>query len=445
MLENRSFDHFLGSIPKVDGVDPQKPGQNRESPASSRIYKQTPDAVRVLQPDPMHDVNNVLRQIHGDGDLGPMGGFVYDYSHAYRQNPNQWAQVMSYFPLGSLPALHTLARAFCMCDRWFSSVPGPTWTNRFFAHSGTSQGWVNMPEPPFHWNLHRYDQTTIYDRLNERNVSWAIYAGDIPQSLLLFNQRQPQNLRRYYRMPTFYADVHNTAEEQFPAYTFIEPSYLPVGARNDQHPPHDVLNGDDLIGSVYNALRANSELWDSTLLIVTWDEHGGFYDHAMPPNPAAPPDQNAQEGFAFNEYGVRVPSLLISRWVLPGSVFRADEGVIEHTSVLRYLIDRFSLGPLTKRVGSVASIGTAIVTSPNEDTPAQVGQSTTSGQGLFETGQLVFNRNQVALMDFAKFLETQSGVDLEVIGQNTIREASSPRAAVEVAIDRVWRFIDGNP
>jgi phospholipase C len=443
MLENRSFDHFLGSLPNLDGINPQKPGQNQESPTSKKLYKQTPDAVRELQLDPMHDVGNVQRQIHGDGGLGPMGGFVYDYSQGYRQAPGQWAQVMSYFSLGALPALHELARAFCVCDRWFSSVPGPTWTNRFFAHSGTSQGWVNMPEPPFHWNLHRYDQTTIYDRLNERNVSWAIYAGDIPQSLVLYNQRQLHNLQRYHRMSTFYSDVHDTVAAQFPAYTFIEPCYL-SGAKNDQHPPHDVLNGDDLIASVYNALRANTELWDSTLLMVTWDEHGGFYDHRMPPNPATPPDQNAQEGFAFNEYGVRVPSLMISKWVLPGSVFPAGEGVIEHTSVLRYLIDRFSLRPLTQRVSSVASIGSAIVTTPNENTPTQVGQSAVSTRMAPGTALAALNRNQIALMDFARYLETQSGVDPAVIGQNTIREAGSPGAAVEVAIDRAWRFIDGS-
>src|SRR5215469_14857356 len=209
MLENRSFDHFLGCLPNVNGINPAAPGSNRESPGSAKVYEQTPDAVRQLSDDPMHDTPNVLRQIHGDGGLGPMGGFVFDYSHEYRQDQGRWGQVMSYFSLGSLPALHALAQAFCVCDCWFSSVPGPTWTNRFFAHSGTSQGWVNMPEPPFHWNLHRYDQTTIYDRLNERNVSWAIYAGDIPQSLLLFNQREPQNRRRYHRMTKFYSDVHN--------------------------------------------------------------------------------------------------------------------------------------------------------------------------------------------------------------------------------------------
>src|SRR5437773_8075833 len=162
MLENRSFDHFFGGLPNVDGVDPKNPHTNFERPGSQTQYSQQPNAVRKLSPDPPHEPKNVQRQINGDG-LGRMGGFVYDFALAEPKSTSTWNQVMSYFPLGSLPAVHQLAQSFCICDPWFSSVPGPTWTNRFFVHSGTSQGWVEMPRPPFDWNLHKYDQTTVYD------------------------------------------------------------------------------------------------------------------------------------------------------------------------------------------------------------------------------------------------------------------------------------------
>lgn len=134
----------------------------------------------------MHDLENVLRQLEGDN-----GGFLLDFTTEYRDaTPEEREQVMGYFPPGSLGPLHELARHFAVCDRWFSSVPGPTWTNRFFVHSGTSLGRVKMPQdtedslrnPSLYFG---YDQDTIYDRLNEKNVSWRVYHGDFAQSIVL--------------------------------------------------------------------------------------------------------------------------------------------------------------------------------------------------------------------------------------------------------------------
>jgi len=438
MLENRAFDHFFGAIPHVDGIDPAKPHSNFERPGSATAYSQQPDAVRKMKPDPHHETTNVLRQINGDG-LGPMGGFVYDLVVAEPNAQTAWPQVMSYFPLGGLPAAHQLAQSFCVCDPWFSSVPGPTWTNRFFAHSGTSQGWVKMPQPPFHLDLHRYDQTTIYDRLNERNVPWRIYAGDIPQSLLLYNQRKQPNRGGYRRMSDFFNDV---AQTDFPAYVFIEPAYLPFG-QNDQHPPHDVLKGDALIASVYNAVRGQQKLWDSTLLILVWDEHGGFYDHVYPP-PAVPPDHNVQEGFAFDQYGVRVPAVLISKWVKPRSVFAPGRGVLDHTSILRYLTDKYGLGPLGNRTASAASIADAIGPNPNSDTPTQVGMQAHPEMmtAVTDDAPADYNRNQAALIEFSKQLEVEMGAAPADVGLRAIRAAASPQAEIEAAKERTWLFIE---
>ena len=447
MMENRSFDHILGAIPGVDGVSPAHPLENADGLGpGAASYRQCPVAVRKLKPDPKHDFANVMRQIDGGG-LGRMGGFAYDMALAY---PSAGAasreQVMAYFPDRALPSTHELAHSFCVCDRWFSSVPGPTWTNRFFMHSGTSQGWVEMPHLPFHPNLHKYDQKTVYDRLNERGVSWKIYFGDIPHSLLLHNQRTRDNLANYHRMATFYQDTARAAGDAsgFPAYVFIEPSYLPFG-QNDQHPPHDILKGDDLIAGVYNAIRGSPALWESTLLVVTYDEHGGFADHVDPPG-AVSPDGKNQEGCDFTRYGPRVPALLISPWVRRAP-FRPGPGTVDHTSVLKYLTERHKLGPLGNRTASAASIGGAIETTPQGDGPEKVGMAPFELLGVAPelppspAAEEELNPNQAGLIDFTRRLELEMGAPPVEVGARALRAAESLQAESEVAKERVLDYL----
>ena len=439
MLENRSFDHFFGAVPGVDGVDPHNLRSNFERPGSTTAYFQNDDAWPKLDPDPKHETENTLRQIEGE-TLGPMGGFVYDFARAEPQRPDAWPQVMAYFRLGSLPAIHELAQRFCVCDRWYASVPGPTWTNRFFAHSGTSQGRVKMPEGTFDWNLHPYDQTTVYDRLNERGITWRIYFGDIAQSLLMKHQRRPGNLRRYSDMSAFWQDVNGSAAE-FPQYVFIEPSYFGP-EQNDQHPPCDVARGDALVADVYNAVRANEALWDSTLLIVLWDEHGGFYDHCEPPR-AVPPDNHAEE-YSFDRYGVRVPAMLISKWVQQGT-FRAQQGELDHTSILRYLSDKFGLGALGARVASAATFASAITNVPNQNVPDRVGTAGARTMAMAPgEDQKSLSRNQAGLLDFSWYLETEMGAHPAEVGERTLRALVSTRSEIEVAKERVREYIRRN-
>ena len=168
MLENRSFDHVLGglsaAIPDLDGV--AKAGEPaRSNRADGKTYKQVDGASRSFKYDPLHELSNCLQQIAKDNS-----GFVADFAHAYPlSQPTDRAEVMKYFADGKLDALHALAKDFVVCDRWFSSLPGPTWPNRLFMHSGTSLGRVSMPNGILDSNLHWYDQTTLYDRLNEKN------------------------------------------------------------------------------------------------------------------------------------------------------------------------------------------------------------------------------------------------------------------------------------
>jgi phospholipase C len=225
MLENHSFDQMLGAFqpvfPGLEGVDPANPRSNTDT--DGRSYPQAATAATRVSPDPMHELPNVLRQLGGGN-----AGFVRDYSEHYPDTtPAQRQQVMGYYAVGALPALHELARHFTVCDRWYSSVPGPTWANRFFAHSGTSLGRLRMPQDfsdlLFHPGLvSGYDQDTVFDRLNERGVPWRVYFGDVPHSLVLRHQRTVPNASRYEPMPTFYHDAAGP-EGDFPAYSFIEP------------------------------------------------------------------------------------------------------------------------------------------------------------------------------------------------------------------------------
>jgi len=354
MMENHSFDQMLGCLqseyPDLDGVDVNSDSPRFNLDLSGNKVFQIPLDVQQFERDPKHETMDVLEQIANGNS-----GFVTDFQKNVSGNtPTDRQNAMGYYLFGRLPALHQLAANFTVCDHWFSSLPGPTWSNRFFALSGTSSGRVLMPEGPLHPRLNELfvqDQITLFDRLNEAGKLWKIYYYDFPSSLLLNRQRLPQNLQRYSRIDNFFEEVRD--EPHFPALTFIEPKYFGAD-QNDDHPPHNVFKAEKLIADVYNAIRSNPELWESTLLVVAYDEHGGFYDHVVPPA-AVPPDDHREE-WTFDRLGVRVPAILISPFV--GK--RVEKTVFDHTSVLKYLTDLWQLGPLGQRTASANSIGVAI-------------------------------------------------------------------------------------
>ena len=385
MLENRSFDQMLGDTtriyPDVEGIPQHGPVYQNVSSRSGKAYPQTPTAAATVEPDPGHDLVDVLKQF-GDESTAPMGGFVdsfIDVAGVSENNAGQVAQVMAYFPLGTapsgdtLPALHALARNFRVCDHWFSSMPGPTWPNRFFVHSGTCLGHVLMPSRQHPGNMRVYNQDTIYDRLGNFGGSWRIYHDGIPQSIVLTHQLPYFVFGPHYSAIANFAHDASGPENDFPAYVFIEPRYSGSG-ENDQHPPSDVAAGDRLIADVYNAIRGNEALWKSTLLIVTYDEHGGFFDHVAPPATIAPDDNTSE--YSFTRLGVRVPAILVSPWVERG----VCKTPFDHTSILRYACEKWGLSPLGMRTEPAAgafqanSLAPELTTlgTPREDTPASI-------------------------------------------------------------------------
>ncbi|HTQ37889.1 MAG TPA: alkaline phosphatase family protein [Pirellulales bacterium] len=363
MLENRSFDQMLGCFgAAVDGVVAGSEGVNYDAAGNS--YKQRPIAETSFAFDPRHEWEHVIDQLADN-----YGGFVKDFAAAAEGSPtpNDYHGVMDYFALGQVGALHQLAEHFAVCDRWFSSVPGPTWANRFFVHSGTSLGRVKMGALHFAG----YSQRTIYNELEDKGISWAIYAGDLPQSALL--EQLWDHIDHFHSLGSFYSHATRSADD-FPQYAFLEPRYNPPH-QNDDHPPHNVVRAQELLASVYNAIRANEELWNSTMFVVLYDEHGGFYDHVIPPA-AVSPDGLHQQGCTFTQLGVRVPALLVSPWIEQGIFGRAQGKHFDHTSLLRYLCDKdgWNVDPLTARVRAAENFASCVnwTAVPRTDTPTSI-------------------------------------------------------------------------
>jgi phospholipase C len=282
---------------------------------------------------------------------------------------------MHYYTPQQVPVISLLAKQFAVCDQWFASAPCQTWPNRFFLHTGTAGGYQN--NSPAHFP---YLMNTVFNRLNEAGKSWGIYYHDFPQTLTLTNLWP--HLTHFHFFDDFKADA---SHGNLPAYSFIEPRYFPdLKLPNDQHPPHNVGMGEALIADVYNAVRSSPN-WPTTLLIITYDEHGGCYDHVPPPL-AVPPDNNSPQPFGFDRYGVRVPAVLISPFIAPGTILRAvpDANVphngppypFDHTSIIATVRKCFNLGgPLTNRdavapdLESVLNLDSADNNGPAKVTP----------------------------------------------------------------------------
>jgi phospholipase C len=340
MMENRSFDHMLGGLkvtdPRIDGLDGSQ--SNPDTTGKPAPVQPLAEFQGQLDPDPDHHFPGVDLQIF-NGDMTParvatMQGFVTSY-FAQRRDVQHSRKVMYYFTPDKLPVLTTLATEFAVFNRWFSSIPGPTLCNRAFAHYGTSFGHVGMEV--FYPNT---QYMSIYQRLDAAQKTAKIYYFDTKSSSLeVVNllQHQPQFFGTFQQ---FLKDCGNGA---LPDYAFVEPNYSDhdgdAGAvlASDQHPDHHVQEGERFIAAVYNAIRQNAALWESTALLIVYDEHGGIFDHVPPPSclpdgfVAQPDATGTGKPFLFDRLGVRVPAVLVSPWVPRGTV--VTDRIFEHASI----------------------------------------------------------------------------------------------------------------
>jgi phospholipase C len=366
MFENRSFDHMCGWFGCGDGLGPGT--FNLEDPfdAASPAVPANRDAAYVgdLTIEPGHaflDVNEQLfaSVIEPDPPTATNSGFVWNYARRPGNTLAGAHRVMNAFDRAKLPVLSTLAREFVLCDRWFASVPGQTWPNRFFAHAATSGGFADN-------QFRDYQFQTIYHRLDRDHRDWAIYFHDFPHAYTIASLRTPKFAPHFRFAKQFFLDLKHG---RLPAYSFIEPRYFDFlrWKANDLHPPHDVRLGEHLIADIYEALRRSSA-WDSSLFIVLFDEHGGLYDH-VPPPPAINPDgkTSINPPFRFDRLGARVPAVVISPWVQKGLV---DSTVFDHTSLIASVRELFTLGePLTERDRAAATITHLLQAGARTDTP----------------------------------------------------------------------------
>lgn len=399
MLENRSFDNLLGwlyegetpprgqefeglradlwnpldnidsdGIPFIEQVYIQKNGVSKDKYSNKTIASE-PDFT-LPKPDPgegYKDTNHQLFQFYDvplEYPPKPTNlGFVNNYKNAmlygtltYGDAPTDPRKIMTCYTPGQTPVLSTLAKQFAVCDQWFCSIPSQTLPNRDFVHAATSTGFVNnQPEA-------NCDAPTIYNKIqdaisknNRTDLSWKIYSGTSkgqPFSLtrLIMTQLHDAAFNpNFVLINEFYKDA---AAGNLPSYSFLEPQFSNPG-QNDQHPPSDIRAGEQLIADIYNAV-VNSHAWEETLLIITYDEHGGCYDHVAPPGHAAAPDKSGkagQYGFTFNRFGVRVPAVLVSPYIQSGTICRpAGYTPFDHTSILATVRNCFKLdAPLTDR------------------------------------------------------------------------------------------------
>jgi phospholipase C len=386
MLENRSFDHMLGFLypgnvstsgQPFEGLtgSESNPDKSGQQVTVSRIEPTTPNAYFMPGADPGEGYMATNDQLYGNND-GPASdglaatnqGFVTNYAYTLTWEANEkWsiesgtvgADIMGCYTPEALPVLSALAKGYAVCDQWFASLPTETLPNRAFACAATSQGHMDDKTRTF-------SSPTIFGLLDAAGLGWSIYGYDKePLTKSTFTETSRAADTHFGLFTDFKAAA---AAGTLPPYTFLEPSWGPEG--NSQHPPYDVALGEQLIHDVYEAVRSGPG-WPATLLVITYDEHGGCYDHVAPPWGAAPPDDNTGEfNFNFNRFGVRVPTVLVSPLITPGTVYRAPAGgtPLDHTSVLKTVEQRWNLKPLTARDAAAPGLGDVLtLTAPRTD------------------------------------------------------------------------------
>ena len=352
MMENRSFDHMLGSLPGIGGIDDAGAYTNPDTKGNPVKPLPLAEFQAQLQPDPDHHFPAVDLQIFG-GDTSPnrkpnMQGFVKSYFHQ-QGDVGHSQKILYYFPKEKLPVLTTLAQEFAVFNRWFASIPGPTICNRAFAHYGTSFGRVDLNPiyPP-------ETIKSIYSRLINAKQTAKVYYYDTTSSTMeVANllQNQPELFGTYGQF------LDDCKKGNLPEYSFIEPNYSDhetdsgEEVANDQHPDHHVQAGEVFIATIYQAIKDNPKLWQNTALLITYDEHGGIFDHVPPPNCVKDiftADGNATGTgvpFQFDRLGVRVPSVLVSPWIPKGTIVSR---VFDHASIPA-TITKFFLGDASPR------------------------------------------------------------------------------------------------
>lgn len=323
VMENRSFDHIFGWIkktrPDIDGLTGQEFNYLKASdPNSPKIL--VTDKATFIESDPGHSIQAIHEQIFGSNssyfDPAPMNGFAQQADNMDVDGLPE--TVMSGFKPELLPVYTALANEFAVFDKWFASVPASTQPNRFYVHSATSHGAASNVKKDL---IKGFPQKTIFDSLDENDLSFGIYFQNVPTTLFFKSLRKLKHVNKFHSYDLkFKSDAKNG---KLPNYVVVEQRYFDIKLfpANDDHPSHDVVLGQIFVKEVYETLRASPQ-WKEMAFLITYDEHGGFYDHVPTPVSGVPnPDGIIGPDpyyFRFERLGVRVPTLLISPWIDKG-------------------------------------------------------------------------------------------------------------------------------
>ena len=327
MMENRSFDHFLGALrsdpnyPAAGGVEgltgtESNPGPDGGAISAFKMTNFTPE-------DPPHSWN----ASHAQWNNGANDGFVKAHSGATQD------EVMGYHDRSQLEFYYFLADHFTVCDHWFASVMGPTWPNRFYLHACTSGG--KKDNSAYFTGA----PTTLWKRLQSAGKTFKNYAagavtwytGAFIGEILNLNPSKP--------IAEFFTDAKNGT---LPNFSIIDPDFFAA----DDHPSHDIRLGQVFVSSVYRALTESPQ-WKRTLLVITYDEHGGFFDHVPPPT-----TEDDHVDLGFDQMGFRIPVVVVGPWVKPG----VCNTTFDNTSWLKLVCERFGIEPWTARIAAATSL-----------------------------------------------------------------------------------------
>lgn len=317
MMENRSFDHYLGWLPGADGMQAGLEFVDKQG-ATQSSFRLAPDFQNCRFDDPDHSYGGGRTQFNGganDGwlraktsDVFPIGYYVQEDLSFYGRAVPEWTT----------------------CDSYFAAILGPTFPNRFYMHSAQTDRLTNT--------LAVSTLPTIWDRLAERGLSGRYYFSDLPITALFGGRLAGISLP----ISAFYRDA---AAGQLANLTFVEPRFVgeDEGTTNDDHPLADIRNGQAFLNGVYEAL-INSPAWENTVLVLNYDEWGGFFDHVPPP---LAPQTDLDPGLGNDgRLGFRVPCTVISPLARRGFIARRQ---YDHTSVLKMIEWRWGLEPLSVR------------------------------------------------------------------------------------------------
>ncbi|MEA2297565.1 MAG: phospholipase [Solirubrobacteraceae bacterium] len=381
MMENRSFDHMLGYLTKdgmgdVNGLSGDESNADADGavyPAFEFALDQTafhaPGQPQDRSLDPCHSPSCVAEQLAAGN-----GGFVKNFV-ARKDPPPAWRKLpMGYYTGAHLPVYDHLAREFCVCDAWHSSIPGDTWPNRLYSLAGRAgqsvaheldffKQLIDTPLTAALTNVPLFEVEAFTRQLAD--TQWRWYSHD-PATLRAADAHyrditdlKPLNFSYFNRKAVSVATedlealivgqdsfIDDAAKGTLREVSWIDPNFIDLSVAdpnsNDDHPPADVLAGQQLVLEVYQAL-VNSPNWNDTLLVITYDEHGGFYDHVAPPP--------VNDGSGYATYGLRVPALVVG----PRVKRFVCHDFFDHTALIKTILLRFASDP----AGAVANMGSA--------------------------------------------------------------------------------------